>query len=272
MKEGCASTLANVNKWFILLDYSLGEEEFDNAVFDNYQMIILDADSYPDFSGTNRENKKILAYVSLGEAEDYRAYWEKINQKAWVFSLNEDWEGNYPVDVRSGEWQDIILNEVIPEIVRKGFDGLFLDTIDTAEWLEETFPEQFPGAKKSMADLIIKIRKMYPDLVIVTNNGLTVINDDEVYSLIDGILVEDVNMMIDFENGGYRKAPNEIKKEIIAFIKEMNKKRNLPVFNIDYTYINDVKSVKYCLRESKKLGYLPYIAQKELDQVYVTET
>ncbi len=55
-----------------------------------------------------RAGRKVLAYLSIGEAENYRAYWRrewdanrdgKPDQKApaWLCAENPEWKGNYRV-------------------------------------------------------------------------------------------------------------------------------------------------------------------------------
>ena len=45
----------------------------------------------------------IIAYLSIGEAEDYRFYWNK-KKPNWIVKENENWEGKY----WSPEWKSII--------------------------------------------------------------------------------------------------------------------------------------------------------------------
>jgi cysteinyl-tRNA synthetase len=82
----------------------------------------------------------IIAYFSIGEAEDYRDYWKKewSNELPdWIFYENENWDGNYLVKYWSKEWHEVI-RKVLDQSVEAGFDGVFLDTIDTYLYLNES--------------------------------------------------------------------------------------------------------------------------------------
>ncbi|MGL5089302.1 MAG: endo alpha-1,4 polygalactosaminidase [Cetobacterium sp.] len=75
----------------------------------------------------------VIAYFSIGEAENYRGYWlESWNQKKpeWIVEENPNWKGNYVIKYWSSEWKEIIKNyqEKLNEI---NVDGYYLDTIDT---------------------------------------------------------------------------------------------------------------------------------------------
>ena len=59
----------------------------------------------------NGGKRIVIAYLSIGEAEDYRYYWKKKwNKKKpkWIIKENENWEGNYIVKYWSPEWKNII--------------------------------------------------------------------------------------------------------------------------------------------------------------------
>ena len=80
--------------------------------------------------------------MSIGEAEDYRYYWQsswKIGSPDWIEKENPDWEGNYKVKYWEKGWQDIIYgnnDSYLKKILDTGFDGVYLDIIDAFEYFE----------------------------------------------------------------------------------------------------------------------------------------
>lgn len=81
----------------------------------------------------------VIGYFSLGEAEKYRTYWKKEwDEKLpdWICYENENWEGAYIVKYWSKEWKNIV-KEMLRCHIKSGFDGVFLDTIDTYQSFEE---------------------------------------------------------------------------------------------------------------------------------------
>ena len=90
--------------------------------------------------------KKVLAYISIGEAETYRYYFNKawtsgsgsqIHPSAtapcWLGNVDPDWAGNFAVRYWSEDWQQIILGYV-DKVVAQGFDGVYLDKVDEFEY------------------------------------------------------------------------------------------------------------------------------------------
>lgn len=83
----------------------------------------------------------LLAYMSIGEAEDYRFYWKeewsvKRDRPHWIEGENPDWEGNYLVRYWEEEWKNVIFgtdSSYLDIIIAQGFDGVYLDKIDSYE-------------------------------------------------------------------------------------------------------------------------------------------
>ncbi len=81
----------------------------------------------------------VLCYMSIGEAEDYRWYWQPgwaSSPPSWLGPENPDWPGNYLVEYWDPDWQGIIFgspDSYLDRILAAGFDGVYLDKIDSFE-------------------------------------------------------------------------------------------------------------------------------------------
>lgn len=91
----------------------------------------------------NGGRRLVISYMSIGEAESYRYYWNddwKKNKPTWLDQENPDWPGNFKVKYWEPEWQQIIFgnnNAYIKRISDAGFDGAYLDIIDAFEFYEK---------------------------------------------------------------------------------------------------------------------------------------
>ena len=130
------------------------KQDFINAVSaTNYDVIIMDLfHNETAFDSTEIEQLKtkfnggkrfVICYMSIGEAEDYRYYWQTSwgsNKPDWLEPENPEWEGNYKVRYWDSEWQDIIFgndDSYLKKILDAGFNGTYLDIIDGFEYFEE---------------------------------------------------------------------------------------------------------------------------------------
>lgn len=157
-------SLSNVKSFAAILDPKKfkSREAFIKAVNNtDYDLIFMDLFFGYDKNGVqkpwtaseiaslkkkkNGGKRKICAYISVGEAEDYRYYWQsawdkKAARPAWIDAENEDWEGNYKVKYWYPQWQSILYgssNAYLDRIIEAGFDGVYLDVIDAYEYFEK---------------------------------------------------------------------------------------------------------------------------------------
>lgn len=83
----------------------------------------------------------LIAYMSIGEAEDYRFYWQdewnrRSTRPGWIEGENPSWPGNYLVRYWDEEWKQIIFgtdSSYLDRIISQGFDGVYLDKVDSYE-------------------------------------------------------------------------------------------------------------------------------------------
>jgi hypothetical protein len=89
----------------------------------------------------NGGKRIVIAYLSIGEAENYRVYWnKKWNKKKpnWIVKENESWKGNYIVKYWTPEWKNVI-KEYQKKLDEIGVDGYLLDTVDSYQYFEENY-------------------------------------------------------------------------------------------------------------------------------------
>ena len=114
----------------------------------NYDLILIDLfydGKMLTFSDVESLQKKadggkrlVIAYMSIGEAEDYRYYWSFLD-KSLLYKPNADWPGNYAVKFWETQWRAIIYGNdasYLKNIIDARFDGVYLDTIEAYEYFE----------------------------------------------------------------------------------------------------------------------------------------
>ena len=90
----------------------------------------------------NGGTRMVVCYMSIGEAENYRYYWQNLwnsDKPDWIAAENPDWPGNYKVKYWNQDWQGIIYknsDSYLNKITVAGFDGVYLDIIDAFEYFE----------------------------------------------------------------------------------------------------------------------------------------
>lgn len=140
--------LINPDKWNNKNAFlqALRNTDYDIVLIDLYfqdsQSPLLAVDVESLKRKKNGGKRLVISYMSIGEAENYRNYWQsqwKTNPPAWMEKENPDWKGNFKVRYWMPEWQAIITgneNSYLQKIINAGFDGVYLDIIDAFEYFE----------------------------------------------------------------------------------------------------------------------------------------
>ena len=96
----------------------------------DYEVVVVDAQYFSD--GEIRELKKggskVYSYINIGSVENFRPYY--ADYEAYTLGVYENWEEERWVDVSCEAWQDFILTELAPGLLKKGVDGLLVDNAD----------------------------------------------------------------------------------------------------------------------------------------------
>lgn len=158
-----------------------------------------------------KSGRKVIAYLSIGEAENYRAYWQsswRTNPPAFLLAENPEWKGNFRVKYWQADWQKIILADV-DKIMLKGFDGVYLDIVDGFETFErdgENFiddrvnPETKQTFRRDMVDWVkavaARARTANPGALVIPQNGTQLFAHADFLGAVDAVGVEDL-----FTNG-----------------------------------------------------------------------
>ncbi|MBN2584407.1 MAG: endo alpha-1,4 polygalactosaminidase [Planctomycetes bacterium] len=160
--------------------------------------------------------RKVVAYLSIGEAEDYRSYWQsswdadrdgKPDPAAPKFlgPENPEWKGNYRVRYWDKAWQALIL-ETLDRIVARGFDGVYLDIVDAFETYERdgdktiddrVNPETGSTYRRDMVRWVIRLAERGrtasgPDFLVIPQNGDQLLADADYLKTVSGIGAEDL--------------------------------------------------------------------------------
>lgn len=149
--------LSEVQNFLYLINpsnYSSKEDLIRDISQTNYDLIIMDLFLYDEISFTAEEIEKlkiknnggqrlVISYMSIGEAESYRYYWNQLSTNEKKMLINEEnkkWKENYLVSYWEELWKEIIIkndDSYINRILNAGFDGVYLDVIDAYEFYQQ---------------------------------------------------------------------------------------------------------------------------------------
>ena len=276
-----------INSW----GYQLINDDASEIAKSRYDVIVMDYQRDPSAGGPftpaelavmkrkpDGSRRFVIAYISIGEAENYRYYWgdrtwnDQRNRTPLIEKENPEWPGNLSVKYWEQEWQNLILNDAdsyINRIMDAGFDGVYLDKIDIADDYQGKTP---PGTVAS--DLMIQfVRKIATvtklrnqKFLTIAQNAEGLLDDDDYRAAIDGIGKESVLF-----NEGLFDANNPFKDPVrndTPSIKEterlLSKLRADGKLVMVVEYINKSTLISKASDELTGLGYIPYFGPRDL--------
>lgn len=195
-----------------------------------------------------QDGRKIIAYISIGEAEEYRSYWHKEwsdkgrptdAAPSWLGVENPEWKGNYRVKYWNSEWQNLILAS-IDEAMARGFDGVYLDIVDAFETWEQNGedyiddrinPETKQSFRRDMVDWVkaiaVRARIKNPAALVIPQNGSQLLAHADFLAAISAIGIEDL-----FTNGNKLQSKSHT-NEVLHHLQKMRDAQK-PILLIEY--------------------------------------
>ena len=244
----------------LVIDHAPDRVESVELMFRRDEIEVLK--TKPD--GTRR---LVLAYISIGEAERYRFYWDDAwlepgRRPLWLGPVNPQWVGNYPVEFWQPEWQALIFGRsgsYIERVLDAGFDGLYLDRADVFEM----FPAH-PNAEAEMASFVSRLadhaRAIKPDAIVVMQNAEELVRHKEVRAHIDAIAKESLY----FNPDSGSAVPLDDTRAALADLR-LARKANRKVLVVEYT--SDPMVAKAARRQADAEGFLIHFAERTLSNL-----
>lgn len=220
----------------------------------------------PDYSGDASKFKTkpdggmrtVLAYISIGEAEVSRKYMNGAKQ-SWNTGRTRGWSGNYATKFWDSEWKSIVKSRV-REALANGYDGVYLDRIDTYEIVKA------PGGSRAemiqfVKEIANEVRAKNSDAAVIVQNGEELLNDKSYVAAIDGVAKEDLYHGI--QHRGERNSVVDVNASK-SFLN-MATAQGKTIFVVEYLSGSTAGKVA---DEARHDGYIPYTrAPRSLDRV-----
>ena len=273
--------------------YQLQNIDINRILSSSFSLIVIDysEDGTEEREFSSRDIARIksrgiipVAYISIGEAEDYRFYWKeewKENPPDWIRDENPEWKGNYAVEYWNENWRKVIFS-YIDKVLKQGFEGIYLDKVDEfLYWSEKSGGGKEYYARK-MIDFIVDIssyvrRKAGESFLVIPQNGEIILSFDtekKLFGIVSGWGAEDL-----FYNGTQKWSEEDsswIKANRIKFL-DMLVENGKFVLSVDYVddgtgYIGENKNrIDDYIVHARERGYIPYVAlsDRELDEINI---
>jgi polysaccharide biosynthesis protein PelA len=206
-----------------------------------------------------------LGYVSLGEVALDGRYWDALKDETFLLDKSEAWNSKL-VDIRAPQWRVFVLERLIPDVLARGYDGVFLDTLDSSLYLEEQKPVDFSGMRDAALDLVTAIRGKYPDILICVNRAAPLWQ--VLAPKVQFVLAECLYGDYDFTKKRFVLTSKADRTHLVSLATQARQVNpQLVLLSLDYVSPKDRSGIKAAMAFSRKHGFIPYTSTPKLDAV-----
>ncbi len=288
-EDGSIESLVQSHYDLLVLEPTRTEKGSEN--FDTSDMISRLHDS----PGASLNSKLVIAYIDIGEAEDWRYYWNDSwsapteDEKGipdFLISIDpDDWSGCYPVAYWDDRWKDIIIyndDSYIQKILDDGFDGIYMDWVEAYDHdpvIDEAY-SQGVNPEEEMIEFIDEIRTYCimqdSDFIVIAQNALGLCDENsEYFELIDGVAQEHVKFRGEADTVWDNPASGDIAVPTSGeegystewYVEYLDRyiAEGVRVFTVDYAL--DETNIELAYEFAIEHGYCGFVTQTPLSQL-----
>jgi cysteinyl-tRNA synthetase len=301
---GSANRLANVKTW----GYQLQRVDPAEIAASPYDLVVIDYSRNGKEAGRftpsevklmqekpDGSRRLVIAYMSIGEAEDYRFYWQRgwsepapIRQSqneaetkelpekfetvrvprliapSWLGRENERWRGNYHVRFWYSGWQDLIMHSedsYLSRIISAGFDGVYLDRVDAYYDIERDTESAKDWMVSFVAELATIARQKKPGFIVIPQNAEELLGEQRYLAAIDGVAKED--LLYGSDGDGERNSDSRIAQSS----KKLEAATAMGLTVLAVEYLSDATKLERADKELRSRGLIPYFGPRGLDRL-----
>ncbi len=231
-----------------------------------FDRLILESENIKadELEQLKRNGAATFAYLSIGEVGSERDWYSSLAPEA-TLGTNEVWNSKV-MDLASPEWQRFVLRRV-NRLVADGYDGLFLDTMDSYQLYATTEAER-TKQEAGLTRLLARVKKQHPQIRLIANRGFEVI--DKIATQLEAVAAE--SLYAGWNNGAqaYQPVAENDRSWLLAKLTNIKKQHGIDVIVIDYLPPARRSESRDVAARIAAKGFIPWVANPSLDYVGVS--
>ncbi len=231
-----------------------------------FDRLVLESENVTDqeLRDLKKYGATTYAYVSIGESAPNRPWSDRIDSSS-IVGQNNTW-GSVVLDLSSANWQSLILQRT-DQLAARGFDGLFLDTMDSYQLYADT-PQRRSSQEAALAVLISRIQDRHPHFRLIANRGFEVL--DKIATVLEAVAAESLFRSWDNTAQQYKSVNERDREWLLGQLNHAKDHYGLDVISIDYVPPTERSLARDTATKIAKLGFTPWVATPALDYVGIS--
>lgn len=234
----------------------------DAAVIAACDISSLSANARVNLADLKRRGHRAFAYLSRVEVAPDAAYRaDVLAAKIPCIGRDDAWRSDL-VDVTSAAWEEFVVNTLAARAATRGFDGFFLDTVDSLELLAQKFPARAKEFDAAAVGIVRALKARHPGKPLILNRGFRIW--DAALAHADGVLIESLFRTFDSRTGPYTAVPKDGTDWLLGKLAPARAAK-LPVYVVDYVDPAQRALAEETARRIEELGFSAFITTPALD-------
>ena len=231
-----------------------------------FQRVIVEADNIrsDELTALHAHGARVFAYLSIGEVSPSRKWYKQV-QPEWILGRNNVWDSEV-LDLTNPAWQAFLLDTLVAPLAQKGYDGLFLDTLDSY-YLYSKDQEERQRQARALADILKTIKQRYPQMRLIANRGFEAM--PTIAPLLEAVVVESLYASWDNANKLYHPADPEGRIWLLQQIEGLQRDYGMEIIIIDYLPAERRDEARRLAKRIREKGFVPWISNPALNSVGV---
>jgi cysteinyl-tRNA synthetase len=241
----------------------------------NFKLGIVDPDSSSlttsQIASLETSGKTLMAYLSIGEAENFRSYWQSSwnsNPPSFLMGQDPNWSGDYYVKYWDPAWQQTMINQAV-NLAKSGYNGVMLDMVDA--YTVSSVAAADGGIANARADMMKFVtaisaatKAVNPNFKIIQNNALDLltVNPDDPASATNTAYMSHIDGVVAEETFFSNNAPASWSSWNVQYLEHVVA-AGKTVLAIDYP--SSAAQQQSFVSQAIAAGFVPYAADLNLD-------
>lgn len=227
-----------------------------------FERVVVEAENLDDIGDLRIEGVDVFAYVSVGEAEGWRASARALPKELFLGD-NAAW-GSRIADLTQPNWRRYLIENRMALLWDLGYSGFFLDTLESYQSVVKNHAEQSAQAK-ALVEIIRSMHQRFPGVKLLLNRGFEVL--PKIGSLAVGLVAESLFQSWNQTTHKYTSVSNNDQRWLLKHLNRARSRYDLPITVIDYVPPEMPELARETARRISALGFASWVATPGLDML-----
>lgn len=229
-----------------------------------FDRVVVEAENLDDLTALRSLGADVFAYVSVGEAEGWRATSRALPMDLFLGD-NAAWQSRI-ADLTQPDWRRYLIEHRMALLWATGYSGFFLDTLDSYQMVAKSPVEQLTQSK-ALVEIIRAIHQRFPGVKLLFNRGFDVL--PEVGQLAVGVVAESLFQSWNPVTKEYVRVGEDERSWLLVRLNDARLRYKLPITVIDYVPGDKPDLARETAHRITALGFAPWVATPGLDMLAV---